>query len=133
MRKFYLYILAISLLFGVSSCEKNSNQNLYSVVTISINLPDESKFVSMTVDMSLAGNFFRNYNNGLEYDIPTFTNNSATIMVQKGVYYFSFDGTAKFSDGSTKKIRCADYNSPNQAIAILDDNVTIQTSGLFLQ
>jgi len=133
MRNFLKYAVVILLALGAISCEKASNENLYSIVTIKINLPDSSKFISMQVDMSVNGNFFKNYNNGLTYDIPTFTNNSATMMVQKGVYYFSFDGTAKFADGTTKKIRCAEFNSPNNGVELIDDQVVIETKGLILQ
>ena len=83
------------------------------------------ELVSIRVDNSLKGNFFRNLNTGEEYSYPLFVNGSCALKVLKGVYIFAFDGTATLPDGSTCRVRCYEHRSPNDSVNILDDDVEL--------
>jgi len=106
-------------------CTKNADQQIMSEVTVKFNLPGTS-IISMQVDMSLKGNYFRNFNTRQDYDIPVVVNNQCTMTVLKGLYIVAFDAVAICSDGTDKKVRCSAYSTANGAIALLDDEVTIE-------
>ena len=81
--------------------------------------------MSIRVDNSLKGKFFRNLKTGEEYSYPLFVNGSCALKVLKGVYIFAFDGTATLPDGSTCRVRCYEHRSPNDSVNILDDDVEL--------
>jgi len=122
MRKVFAYLI---LAFSLVACTKNADQEIYSQVTLNAILPDGANIVSMEVDMDLSGNFFRNLNTRQEYSYPVFVNGSCTFRVLKGVYIFAFDAEADMGDGTTRKVRCYEYSSPNNSVNIIDNSATI--------
>ena len=81
-------------------CEKDSGQNVFSIVTLNVTCPSVSAGIErVEVDNSLDGSFIRDLNTRQEYDIPTFQVGTATVKLRKGIYMISFDGKAVFSDG----------------------------------
>ena len=114
----------VSLLLPlVFSCGR-SVDGIYSNVTLNAAC-EGLELVSIRVDNSLKGNFFRNLNTGEEYPYPLFVNGSCALKVLKGVYIFAFDGTATLPDGSTCRVRCYEHRSPNDSVNILDDDVEL--------
>lgn len=108
------------------SCEKDSGQNVFSIVTLNVTCPSVSAGIeSVEVDNSLDGSFIRDLNTRQEYDIPTFQVGTATVKLRKGIYMISFDGKAVFSDGQRKKVRFAGYNSPMTSVTLLNDKETL--------
>lgn len=102
--------------------EKDS---IYSSVELRAVCKD-AEFVSIKVDNSLQGNFFRNLNTGMEYDYPLFIGGRCSLNVLKGVYIFAFDGVGTCPDGSTRKVRCYSHRSPNDSVNILEDSSEIE-------
>lgn len=108
------------------SCEKDSGQNVFSIVTLNVTCPSVSVGIErVEVDNSLDGSFIRDLNTRQEYDIPTFQVGTATVKLRKGIYMISFDGKAVFSDGQRKKVRFAGYNSPMTSVTLLNDKETL--------
>ncbi|MDD7454647.1 MAG: hypothetical protein PUK70_00110 [Bacteroidales bacterium] len=122
-----IFILMFSLVAAGmnSSCEKNEDQNIYSFVTLKGVLPDGRQIVRMEANYDLASTFMRNLNNRLEYQLPIFTNNEASMVVQKGVYLVSFDATATFPDGSSARVRSAEHVAPKNALFLMNDKDTV--------
>ena len=117
-------LIMVSLLLPlVFSCGR-SVDGIYSNVTLNATC-EGLELVSIRVDNSLKGNFFRNLNTGEEYSYPLFVNGSCALKVLKGVYIFAFDGTATLPDGSTCRVRCYEHRSPNDSVNILDDDVEL--------
>ena len=117
-------LIILSLLLPlVLSCGRGID-DIYSTVTLNAVCGDMD-LVSIRVDNSQKGNFFRNLNTGEEYSYPMFVNGGCTLKILKGVYIFAFDGTATLPDGSTCRVRCYEHRSPNDSVNILDDDVEI--------
>ena len=119
MKNKVLIILSL-LLQLVLSCERGVDE-IYSTVTLNAVCGDMN-LVSIRVDNTQKGNFFRNLNTGEEYSYPMFVNGTCTLKILKGVYIFAFDGTATLPDGSTCRVRCYEHRSPNDSVNILDDS-----------
>lgn len=130
MRNRIFGIVCSLLLPLVASCSRGT-EDIYSDVTLNAVCGDV-KLVSIRVDNSLKGNFFRNLNTGEEYDWPLFVNGGCMLRVLKGVYVFAFDGTATLPDGTTRKVRCYEHRSPNDSVNILDDEVELTFELLLL-
>lgn len=114
-------LIILSLLLQlVLSCERGVDE-IYSTVTLNAVCGDMN-LVSIRVDNTQKGNFFRNLNTGEEYSYPMFVNGTCTLKILKGVYIFAFDGTATLPDGSTCRVRCYEHRSPNDSVNILDDS-----------
>lgn len=124
MRK-SLVVILLSLL-TLSSCVKNADQGLMCEVTLTAQMPDGTQIVAMSVDMSVKGNYFRNYNTKREYAIPTFVNGSCRLRVLKGLYVIGFDAVAECSDSSDRKVRCTSMSSPDDAAQLTDDAMTVE-------
>lgn len=117
-------LIILSLLLPlVLSCGRGVDE-IYSTVTLNAVCGDMN-LVSIRVDNSQKGNFFRNLNTGEEYSYPMFVNGNCTLKILKGVYIFAFDGTATLPDGSTCRVRCYEHRSPNDSVNILDDSVDL--------
>lgn len=117
-------LIILSLLLPlVLSCGRGVD-DIYSTVTLNAVCGDMN-LVSIRVDNSQKGNFFRNLNTGEEYSYPMFVNGACTLKILKGVYIFAFDGTATLPDGSTCRVRCYEHRSPNDSVNILDDDVEL--------
>ena len=117
-------ILMLSII--LCGCEKNTGQNIFTIVTINVTCPSvEAAIERVEVDNSLDGSFIRDLNTRQEYEIPTFQVGTTTVKLKKGIYMISFDGKAVFSDGQRKKIRFAAYNSPATAVELLNDKETL--------
>lgn len=117
-------LIILSLLLPlVLSCGRGVD-DIYSTVTLNAVCGDMD-LVSIRVDNSQKGNFFRNLNTGEEYPYPMFVNGACTLKILKGVYIFAFDGTATLPDGSTCRVRCYEHRSPNDSVNILDDDVEL--------
>ncbi len=117
-------LIILSLLLPlVLSCGRGVDE-IYSTVTLNAVCGDMN-LVSIRVDNSQKGNFFRNLNTGEEYSYPMFVNGNCTLKILKGVYIFAFDGTATLPDGSTCRVRCYEHRSPNDSVNILDDSVEL--------
>lgn len=117
-------LIILSLLLPlVLSCGRGVDE-IYSIVTLNAVCGDMN-LVSIRVDNSQKGNFFRNLNTGEEYSYPMFVNGNCTLKILKGVYIFAFDGTATLPDGSTCRVRCYEHRSPNDSVNILDDSVDL--------
>lgn len=117
-------LIILSLLLQlVLSCGRGID-DIYSTVTLNAVCGDMD-LVSIRVDNSQKGNFFRNLNTGEEYSYPMFVNGGCTLKILKGVYIFAFDGTATLPDGSTCRVRCYEHRSPNDSVNILDDDVEL--------
>ncbi len=119
-----------NILFAFSlflcGCEKDSGQNVFTIVTINVTCPSVSAGIErVEVDNSLDGSFIRDLNTRQEYEIPTFQVGTATVKLRKGLYMISFDGKAVFSDGRRQKVRFAGYNSPMTSVALLNDTETL--------
>lgn len=68
-------------------CEKDSGQNVFSIVTLNVTCPSVSAGIErVEVDNSLDGSFIRDLNTRQEYDIPTFQVGTATVKLRKGIY-----------------------------------------------
>lgn len=120
----YKGLIILSLLLPlVLSCGRGIDE-IYSTVTLNAVCGDMN-LVSIRVDNSQKGNFFRNLNTGEEYSYPMFVNGNCTLKILKGVYIFAFDGTATLPDGSTCRVRCYEHRSPNDSVNILDDSVEL--------
>ncbi len=114
-------LIILSLLLPlVLSCERGVDE-IYSTVTLNAVCGDMN-LVSIRVDNTQKGNFFRNLNTGEEYSYPMFVNGTCTLKILKGVYIFAFDGIATLPDGSTCRVRCYEHRSPNDSVNILDDS-----------
>ncbi len=123
MKNKTLLILCTLVLSLACSCERAA-EDIYSDVTLNA-VCGEMRLVSVRVDNSVTGNFFRNLNTGEEYDYPLFVNGQCMLRVLKGVYIFAFDGTATLPDGTTRRVRCYEHRSPNNSVNILDDEVEL--------
>lgn len=123
MKKTLFIACLLALLCG---CSKPVEQNLYSQVTLQLELPDGRQAVSVTVDPALPGNQFRNLNTGINYPYPTFVNNQGRLQVQKGVYVIAFDGEALFADGSRARVRFSSWGSPSTAVNLMGDTESLQ-------
>lgn len=121
MKKALIFISFIAIL---CSCGAEKD-NIYSSVELRAVCSD-AEFVSIKVDNSLPGNFFRNLNTGMEYDYPLFIGGRCSLKVLKGVYIFAFDGVGTCPDGSTRKVRCYSHRSPNDSVNILEDSSEIE-------
>lgn len=120
------WLLVISLFFPLLfSCEKPAEESMFCTVHLSASLPDGRPFVSMTVDPSLPGNMFKNLNTAINYTYPVFVNGQCSLQVQKGVYQISFDGDVLFGDGTTARVRCSAWGTPEKAINLLEDEITL--------
>ena len=124
MKKF---ALILSLLVLVS-CTK---QNLFCRVTLQVE--SEHPMVALTVDNTLAGNYFRNLNTGETYPFPVFVNGKCELQVLKGVYVLAFDGVAAYADGSAHRVRSAQYATMLDAVPLTGDNATVTLKLLDLQ
>lgn len=119
--------LILSLLVLVS-CTK---QNLFCRVTLQVE--SEHPMVALTVDNTLAGNYFRNLNTGETYPFPVFVNGKCELSVLKGVYVLAFDGVAAYADGSAHRVRSAQYATMLDAVTLTGDDVTVTLKLLNLQ
>lgn len=119
--------LILSLLVLVS-CTK---QNLFCRVTLQVE--SEHPMVALTVDNTLAGNYFRNLNTGETYPFPVFVNGKCELPVLKGVYVLAFDGVAAYADGSAHRVRSAQYATMLDAVTLTGDDVTVTLKLLNLQ
>ncbi len=124
MKKF---ALILSLLVLVS-CTK---QNLFCRVTLQVE--SEHPMVALTVDNTLAGNYFRNLNTGETYPFPVFVNGKCELSVLKGVYVLAFDGVAAYADGGAHRVRSAQYATMLDAVTLTGDNATVTLKLLNLQ
>lgn len=119
----YIFLMLPLILCG---CEKDSGQNIFTIVTINVTCPSvEAAIERVEVDNSLDGSFIRDLNTRQEYEIPVFQVGTTTVKLKKGIYMISFDGKAVFSDGQRKKVRFAAYNSPATAVELLNDKETL--------
>ena len=116
-------IILLILFPPVFSCGQGVD-DIYSNVTLNA-VCEGVELVSIRVDNSLKGNFFRNLNTGEEYPYPRFVNGSCVLKVLKGVYIFAFDGSATLPDGSVCRVRCYEHRSPNESVNILDNDVEL--------
>lgn len=119
--------LILSLLVLVS-CTK---QNLFCRVTLQVE--SEQPMVALTVDNTLAGNYFRNLNTGETYPFPVFVNGKCELSVLKGVYVLAFDGVAAYADGGAHRVRSAQYATMLDAVTLTGDDVTVTLKLLNLQ
>lgn len=119
--------LILSLLVLVS-CTK---QNLFCRVTLQVE--SELPVVALTVDNTLAGNYFRNLNTGETYPFPVFVNGKCEVQVLKGVYVLAFDGLAAYADGSAHRVRSAQYATMLDAVTLTGDDVSLTLKLLDLQ
>ncbi|MBR0244904.1 MAG: hypothetical protein IJQ61_00325 [Bacteroidales bacterium] len=119
--------LILSLLVLVS-CTK---QNLFCRVTLQVE--SEHPMVALTVDNTLAGNYFRNLNTGETYPFPVFVNGKCELSVLKGVYVLAFDGVAAYADGGAHRVRSAQYATMLDAVTLTGDDVTVTLKLLNLQ
>lgn len=117
-----LLLLAASLITG---CGKEGISEIYTDVTIILDMPDGSGIVSLAIDNTVEGNFLRNMNTLREYNFPVFTSNTATIRLLKGIYVIGFDGTAILSDGTVRTVRSAQYHYPEKAVILTGGNETL--------
>ncbi len=118
--------IAILMTMTLYGCEKDSNQNIFTIVTLNVTCPSvNAEIERVEVDNSLDGSFIRDLNTRQEYEIPVFQVGTTTVKLKKGIYMISFDGKAVFSDGQRKKVRFAGHNSPSTAVELLNDKETL--------
>ncbi len=116
----------ILLSAAVCGCEKNPDENIFTIVTMNVTCPAVKAGIErVEIDNSLDGSFIRDLNTRQTYEIPVFQVGSATVRLRKGIYMISFDGKAVFSDGQRKKVRFAGYNSPMTSVKLLGDKETL--------
>ncbi len=125
--------LLILVLFVLSACTKTGSDDLFCHVTLRVSPVQEETVVALNIDNTLAGNFFQNLNTGEKYNYPMFVNGKCEMTVLKGVYVLSFDGTAAFADGTGRRVRCTEHNSPNTAVQLLEDQCELTLELLVLQ
>ena len=119
-------ICLLLLSAALCGCEKNPDQNIFTIVTMNVSCPSVSAGIErVEVDNSLDGSFIRDLNTRQEYEIPVFQVGTATVRLRKGIYMISFDGKAVFSDGQRKKVRFAGHNSPMTSVTLLNDKETL--------
>jgi hypothetical protein len=121
------WLLILSLLLLVSC----TRQDLFCRVTLQVE-PGQ-QIVALTVDNSLAGNYFRNLNTGETYEFPVLVNGKGELQVLKGVYVLAFDGVAAYADGTAKRVRSAQYATVLDAVTLTGDDATIVLKLLELQ
>lgn len=114
---------AILILLVAHSCTKE--QDIMCEVTFTATLSDGTRFLSMVVDPEPKGNFMRNLNTRQDFDFPVFVNGTGKISVLRGMYYLAFDAEVTMADGSTKSVRCTQYNSPEKSIPLLEAQVEV--------
>jgi len=129
MRRLLCILMSMTLFVGCTL----DRDDLWCSVTFEAELPDGRTMETMMVDMEADGNFLRNMNTLYEYDIASFVNGRSTQRVLKGMYLISFDSVCMMPDGSKLKVRCADHNSPNTAMDLTDDAVTVTLNLLLLK
>lgn len=108
------------------SCGCRKSQDVFSELCLTLSMPDGAEMLSMSVDMSQKGNFFRNLNNLQEYEFPLFVAGEGRMRVQKGMYILAFDAKARMADGSERKVRCAAHASPSHAVSVLKASETLE-------
>ncbi len=118
----------ILLLLLLVSCTR---QNLFCHVTLQVET--EQPIVALTIDNTLAGNYFRNLNTGETYNFPVFVNGKCELQVLKGVYVFAFDGVGAFSDGTARRVRSAQYATMLDAVSLTEDEAVVSLKLLELQ
>jgi len=121
----HIVLSLVAILLTCASCTKNADQNIYAVVTLQLVMDDGSSVESLTVDTTMEGNFFRNYNTYQDYDFPEFLSGKGTLTVLKGMYLISFDGVATLSDGTSATVRCSQYRDPSKAVSLVEDTQTL--------
>ena len=118
--------ILLMLSFVLCGCEKDSGQNVFSIVTLNVTCPSVSAGIErVEVDNSLDGSFIRDLNTRQEYDIPTFQVGTATVKLRKGIYMISFDGMAVFSVGSRKKVSCSCFIWLLTFVCLVNDKETL--------
>ena len=120
-----LLMMVVASAICCTSCDDNTDRNIYTQVTMVAELPDGRSIVRMEADETLDGTYLRNINNRMEYEFPLFINNCGNVKLQKGVYLIAFDADATFADGTTARVRCSEYSAAETAAELLDDNETI--------
>ena len=128
MKRIILIVLTALLL---AACTKQ--EEVMCQLTLTAQMPSGEKIVALTVDQKSTGNYFRNLNTGETYPIPLIVNGKATLSVLKGVYVISFDGVAALSDGSAKKVRCADFATLLTAVSLTEDVQTLELPLILMQ
>lgn len=109
-----------------AGCEQDAGQNLHCLVTLDLTVQGQDEAPSSVIaDKALAGTMFKNINTLESYAIPVFTNGTAQLKVLKGLYMIAFDADAVFADGSSHRVRAAQYNSPEKSIRLVEDSCTV--------
>lgn len=121
-----LSILLATVLSVLSACEKPLDQNIWCEVTFTAVLPDGSTFLLMEIDPLPDGNFLRNLNTRQDFELPLFVNGTGQVRVLKGMYYLAFDAEALFADGTRKRVRSSQYNSPEMSLRLLEDTAAVE-------
>lgn len=123
MKKVRYIFAALVLSVVMTSCSRQED-SMYCNITLNAECED-AEFVSIKIDNTVKGNFFRNLNTGMEYEYPIFVNGKCTFRILKGVYVFAFDGIGTTADGTGHKVRCYSHRSPNESVNLLDDRQEI--------
>ncbi len=121
----YIFISAFVLCF-IQSCVKYEKQNIYALVKLKAIYPNSKDILSIDIDSKLKGNFFKNYNNGYKYEIPTFINGECEIKILKGLYIISFDAIATLKNGEKIKLRSSEFSSPQKAVKLIEDQMVLE-------
>jgi len=125
-RLLVLTVCATAVCMVLGGCERDlSEKNLFTTVSMQVQMPDGSNIVRMEVDNTLAGTYIRNLNTQMDFDFPLFVNGEGTVKLLKGVYLISFDATASFSNGKRKRVRYSGNSSPEKAVNLLKDKEVI--------
>lgn len=124
MIKEYLRYIFVALAFSVSlsGCTKYGDADLFTSLTLVAELPDGTTPVVVTPDNNLKGTFIMNINTLQEFDYPSFVGGHCCLVIPRGVYVFSFDGTATLGDGSRLKVRYSGHNTYESAITLLGES-----------
>lgn len=125
MRKILSALILLCLLGLSSGC---SRENIWCSLTLVPECPDGASIATWTVDPSLKGNFIRNVNTLETYSFPQLVGGKGRLKVMKGMYAISFDAVAEMEDGSYRKLRFSLYSTEANAVAVLEDEVTLSLS-----
>ncbi len=122
MRKSLTALLLLVLLGLATGCTR---ENIWCTLVLVPEHPDGIGIASWEIDSSLKGNYIRNVNTLETYSFPQLIAGKGRVKVMKGMYALSFDAVAELEDGSYRKVRFTGYSTEANAVAVLDDDVTL--------
>lgn len=121
--RFIRTLLAAALLVTTAGCRKLDEEGLHTEVTIRLVMPDSRPVARLEIRDEASG--FYNINTYERTVFPVPDANTATVRLRRGVYTFTVEAVATYDDGTTRLLRCADYNQITQAVTWVREQESI--------